>query len=57
MTGGSVTVNVGDTVVAGQVIGKVGSSGSSTGAHLHFEVRYGSNDKISRVNPLEFYGF
>jgi len=43
-------VQVGDTIQRGQLIGLIGSTGRSTGPHLHFEVRL--NDKP--INPRRF---
>jgi murein DD-endopeptidase MepM/ murein hydrolase activator NlpD len=41
MQPGSVTVTVGDRVVTGQVIGRLGNSGSSGGPHLHYHLQSG----------------
>lgn len=48
----SVTVRVGDTVKQGQTIGYMGNTGHSFGAHLHFEVRDKTNNKIDPTNYI-----
>lgn len=48
-------VKVGDMVQAGQVIGTVGTSGNSSGPHLHFEVHLnGNRSKAGAINPVPF---
>lgn len=44
-------VSPGDSVTRGQVIGEVGNTGVSSGAHLHYEVRF--RDKT--INPIHYF--
>ena len=44
-------VSLGDSVDQGDIIGLVGSTGVSTGNHIHFEVTEGG----TRVNPLNYF--
>ena len=54
---GSVAVKVGDPVKTGQVLGKLGNSGNTTGPHLHFDVLEGPDVLLDRSIPYEIEHF
>jgi murein DD-endopeptidase MepM/ murein hydrolase activator NlpD len=45
-----IDVSVGDTIHIGQVVGRMGSTGRSTGPHLHYETRIDGE----AVDPQKF---
>lgn len=49
---GSIVVNKGDKVKKGQELGIIGTTGQSTGVHLHFQIDKGSS--ASAINPYNY---
>jgi hypothetical protein len=54
MQQGSVTVTVGERVAAGQVIGRLGNSGDSSGPHLHYQLQSGPQLFHDQSLPFRF---
>lgn len=50
-------VGCGQDVAAGQIIGYMGSSGNSSGPHLHFEIRSRSGSTYAPLDPSAYIGF
>jgi murein DD-endopeptidase MepM/ murein hydrolase activator NlpD len=50
------SVEQGERVVAGQVIGAVGSTGNTTGPHVHLEVRPRPDDPVDPFAALVAHG-
>lgn len=51
MQNGSLFVQLGQTVVTGQLIGRIGTTGASTGCHLHLETR----QNMVAADPYPFF--
>ena len=51
-----INVSKGTKVSRTSVIGVMGSTGNSTGKHLHFEIRNASNKYADNSNPADYMG-
>lgn len=52
----AIGVKVGQQVLSGQAIGAVGSTGNTTGPHVHLEVRPGGGDPVDPYQALVVHG-
>ncbi|MEH7523216.1 M23 family metallopeptidase, partial [Bacillus sp. JJ1503] len=55
----SLSVSNGTRVEKGQMLGYMGSTGHSTGPHLHFEIHHGpwNGSRTNAVNPLKYVSY
>lgn len=52
----AIIVHTGDVVRGGQQIGNIGSTGNTTGPHVHLEVRPGGGDPVDPYTALVYHG-
>ena len=52
----TISVSVGESVNAGDIVGSVGSTGNSTGPHVHVEVRPGAGDPVDPYEAFVVHG-
>ncbi|HSO57877.1 MAG TPA: peptidoglycan DD-metalloendopeptidase family protein [Paenisporosarcina sp.] len=54
-----INASVGQSVSKGQLVGKMGNTGRSTGSHLHFEIHEGpwNGSRSNAVNPIRYVSF
>ena len=50
MAANSIVVHEGDPVVQGQLLGKMGTTGQSTGTHVHFQLKYNGDSSQTNSN-------
>jgi murein DD-endopeptidase MepM/ murein hydrolase activator NlpD len=53
----SMRVKVGEHIVEGQVVGKVGNSGNTSEPHLHVHLQDGSDEDLAEGIPMEFHHY
>jgi murein DD-endopeptidase MepM/ murein hydrolase activator NlpD len=53
------TVNIGDTINAGDILGVIGNTGNSTGEHVHYQIQSGdgSEEGSTFLNPLTYFKY
>ncbi|RLV50161.1 M23 family metallopeptidase [Nocardioides mangrovicus] len=52
----AIDVTVGEQVTGGETIGAIGSTGNTTGPHVHIEVRPGGGDPVDPFTAMVYHG-